>query len=451
MTNGKIVLKGILRLTSPMLIGSGKNDETDRDVLLDSRGKAFIPATSFTGVLFGLLESEKHNKYLGIFDDRDKNKNQSFVICDDLFPVEESSACSIRDGIGIDPISGTVQKGAKFDYQIVEPGLSFALNMEFEVNSRYGLELAEELVGLTLYQLNQGLQVGGKTSSGFGNLEVEKLQIFKYDFDKSSDLAAYLLNKETIDLYSDYPQIPQSFENFMISADFRIPHSLIVRSYPQSAYGSDATHLKSNDDFVLPGSSLRGALRARARRILNTIWDDSEYDTNAMIESIFGYAKTDGDRKYTIPSSLRVSENKIINVETEMQNRVKIDRFTGGTIEGALFDSMPVFPKGDSEINIEGLKLELRKPLDSQKALLLLLLKDLYNGDLAIGGEKNIGRGTLVGSKASIFDEAKEVFTIEKTEDFKDMDSAEEYMHALLNKTDIEAIKSRLKVFKQRR
>lgn len=450
MENGKIILKGILKLSSPMLIGSGVDEETDRDVLLDSEGMPFIPASSFTGVLFGALDSKKHENYLGVFKDSDNNKNQSFVICDDLTISKGSSACSIRDGIGIDPKKGIVKEGAKFDYQIVEPGLSFALNMEFQITKTYKMEMVKELLELILAQIRQGLQVGGKTSSGFGRLEKEKIQVFEYDFAKAKDLAAYLLNKETEDSYEQYPAIPLDYQSFMISADFCIPHSLIVRSYPQTASGSDAVHLRSKDDFVLPASSLRGALRARARRILHTIWEDSDAQVEVMLESIFGNAKVEGDLKYTIPSALRVSEAKIKNVESELQNRVKIDRFTGGTIEGALFDSMPVFPKGDA-VNIEGLILELKEPLDSQKALLFLLLKDLYSGDLAIGGEKNIGRGTLEGRKAEIYDQSNEACTIEKYEELKELKAADNYMQALLNKTDIEAIENRLKKFKQRR
>jgi len=33
----------------------------------------------------------------------------------------------------------------------------------------------------------------------------------------------------------------------------------------------------------------------------------------------------------------------------ELQSRVKIDRFTGGAMDGALFDSMPIYRPKDGE------------------------------------------------------------------------------------------------------
>ena len=51
MKTGRIILGGTLNLLSPLMIGSGRDDISDRDVLVDSEGIVFIPATSFLGVL----------------------------------------------------------------------------------------------------------------------------------------------------------------------------------------------------------------------------------------------------------------------------------------------------------------------------------------------------------------------------------------------------------------
>ena len=47
--------------------------------------------------------------------------------------------------------------------------------------------------------------------------------------------------------------------------------------------------------------------------------------------------------------------------------------------------------------------LEIKDFKDWEAGLMLLVLKDLWNGDLAIGGEKNAGRGVLQGLSATIF------------------------------------------------
>lgn len=449
MNKGKIILKGSLCLQSPLLIGSGNDDHSDRDVLLDIYGNAFIPATSFSGVIFSLLQTDEYDKYFGKYLAKDKDKAQSQIIFDDLYLVEGKSNLSIRDGIRIDHKKGSVADKAKFDFQVVEPGPVFAFNIEFNISKYHKEEKVKPLIENILAILEDGISIGAKSSSGFGMLSLKDKHIYKYDFDNKQDLLAHLLDKDTPDVSNEYKAELPMQNRFRISSDYSIPNSLIVRSYPKTSFGSDAVHLRSNGSFVLPATSVRGALRARAIRILNTIWPNSVSDTELMIESIFGFAKTDDDKHYSIPSSLRVSENLILNVESEMQNRVKIDRFTSGTIESALFDSMPVFPKADKPLNIEKLIWELKDPLPSQKALLILLLKDLYTGDLAIGGEKNVGRGTLLGIEARIYDEENDALVLSDFGGLKDQPKYENYLEALLTKADLPAIKSRLAVFKE--
>ena len=219
-------------------------------------------------------------------------------------------------------------------------------------------------------------------------------------------------------------------------------------SYPKDAFGSDAAHIQSSNVPVLPGTSLRGALRARAERILGILWPDGKSDIEDFIASIFGFASTKG-KQYSIPSSLRVSENKIEHVGSEVQNRICIDRFTGGTIEGAKFDSMPVFSEEKSASNLNAINLSLVDPLPSQKAMLLLLLKDIYTGDLPIGGEKSIGRGILEGVKATIQDE-KSCYSFEQFGHPDFPDEYRDYLSALKENRDKAEIQKRLAVFKQK-
>lgn len=88
-------------------------------------------------------------------------------------------------------------------------------------------------------------------------------------------------------------------------------------------------------------------------------------------------------------------------------------RFTGGAYEGALFTEQPLVGAKDSEVE---LVLTLRPPIkdknqsdeqlkaqfNAEVGLLLLLLKDLWTGDLPIGGESGVGRGRLHGKHAKL-------------------------------------------------
>ncbi len=443
MNKGKIILKATLELLSPLQIGSGRSDNCDKDVLLDADRRPYIPASSFIGKLNAEMNDQDFSKYMGIYGRLDKEVTQSRLIIDDLLLVGNPDFnVNIRDGIRIDNKTGIVEDGAKFDYQVVEPGLSFALNMEFDVLDDGQLVKVKDWIKRISGMLNSSFSVGARSSSGSGELKATELKVMCYPFDTEDGVIDYLLQKPRPNCEELICPAKMAEDVFAIKADYRIPSSLIVRSSPSDPFGSDAVHLTSNGKFVLPGSSLRGALRARAQRIVNLLWGEVPAAKD-FIRLLFGWSGKEDGVHYTIPSSLMVNEVEIDKVTTELQNRIKIDRFTGGTIESALFDSMPLFPNSD-EAQIKDLRLSIKDALPSQKGLLLLLFKDLYTRDLAIGGEKNVGRGCLKGIKNSVWDQGVEYADVFNQDDVTKWD---EYIQALVNNSDRAEVENRWQKF----
>ncbi len=97
---------------------------------------------------------------------------------------------------------------------------------------------------------------------------------------------------------------------------------------------------------------------------------------------------------------LRVEE-EWLNGEaiSEVQSRIQLDRLTSGVLPGALFDEKPVWG-GGVEWRL-GCKLD--EPRDYEIGLLLQIIKDMWLGDLTIGGGTGIGRGVLHGLTARLF------------------------------------------------
>ncbi len=151
-------------------------------------------------------------------------------------------------------------------------------------------------------------------------------------------------------------------------------------------------------------------IRARAEKILRTI---GKNPTDSIWESFFGTEGNPKEDKPAIKSRLSVSESFFENdPNQELQTRIKIDRFTGGTIDGALFDSMPLFQneKNSASVTFDINIIDFEYSNDKAAAgLLLLVLKDIWTGDLPIGGEKNVGRGRLRGVSATITWDHKKV------------------------------------------
>lgn len=172
---------------------------------------------------------------------------------------------------------------------------------------------------------------------------------------------------------------------------------MLIRSEELLENGAqpDVAHLhNSQHQPIVSGTSLAGVLRARATRIVNTL--GAPLDLN----SLFG---RDMHREKDNPSASRLiaRESAIEGGTTLVQHRVAIDRFTGGALDTALFAEAPQVG-GDI-----ALTLAIRKPKPEEKGLLLLLLKDLWTGDLPIGGTSSIGRGRLRGLRADIADEGQ--------------------------------------------
>jgi CRISPR/Cas system CSM-associated protein Csm3 (group 7 of RAMP superfamily) len=271
-----------------------------------------------------------------------------------------------------------------------------------------------------------------KKRRGFGQCHVKEWQVWNFDLTDASDRTAWL----TLDhsWLTDPPctkqpavdasivvalkkaglQIEKNWEDkrdrFLIHATFQLVGSLLIRSGQDSTgCAPDVVHLKShrpknniqeienssdknkpNLVHILSGTSLAGVLRHRAERIIKTLGSCSQ-----LVDQLFGFV----NGKEAKASRLVVYE-KVIEKATELvQNRIAIDRFTGGAYHGALFNEQPIFGSNETIVTIE---LELRQPEDYEIGLLLLLIKDLWTSDLPVGGESSIGRGRLKGIQANL-------------------------------------------------
>ena len=70
-------------------------------------------------------------------------------------------------------------------------------------------------------------------------------------------------------------------------------------------------------------------------------------------------------------------------------------------MQGTLFATKPVWNK-TLNAPIINIRFEIRDAKDFEAGLALCLLRDMWLGNVAIGGEKSIGRGTVKGIFAEI-------------------------------------------------
>lgn len=404
---GKILVSASLINETPLLIGKGAGESVDIEALRRPDGSPYIPASSMAGVLkrfmiFNNL-SQEDNHFWGRSGKDEKNPLQSHLCIDDLVPIDTvGNDIVMRDGVKINHQKGTAEDKKKYDYQVVEPGLTFPFRAELTIRVGMKIEEVEQFVANMKAALkHQGFRIGAFTNTGLGKLACTDFQAYHFNFPDDADawfeyLSSGQFSLPAMDL--NEPEEIKKHGSFSIEAVFRLKSSLIIGAYGIDGDKPDKSQLKSRDRFVLAGKSIRGAVRHRAIKILNA---QDVPDAENLINNLFGYVSEDNREQKR--GRLRVEEYlfKSKEVEAMEQNRIRIDRFTGGVIDSALFNSEPIWTIGQEAIRLSF--TILNGATSEEKKLLLLLLKDFWLEDLAIGGEKNVGRGILVGQEAKIF------------------------------------------------
>lgn len=413
-------IKGQLQVVSPLIIGSGEEERTDIDLIRDAKGNPFIPGTALAGVLRhftrGHLQDEnkdEHPMIKTLFGKTEKDSTQSLLmISDSILQTNIPCRVTVRDGLKLNPSTKTVgthtenggrkRAGTKYDYEIIEPGAVFDLKMEMVIreNNRGAVDEIYDALAFVLQALaNQHPALGAKTRRGFGKIRLEKenLHILKLDMRQKDDIEKWMdfdwqdwnfqPNMTFAELASGNGKLTfKSQPCFTISAAFTIPYSVLIRHYNSDPAEEDTVHLKSNKKCVIPGTSWNGALQQAIYSQLNYL-TGNETKTENILKNLFG---TVGPGKNKSRASRVLIEESIIDKEQGISyTRNKVDRFTGGVVESALFTEKPVYG-GTVTLNIT-----LEKPEDWEKGVLLLGLRDIANGIQPVGGGANIGRGIM--------------------------------------------------------
>lgn len=449
----RIVVACDLVLLTPAHLGNGDGDDiVDLPLLLDAYDEAagrrtpLLTGASIAGALRGYLREVEHG-YGARLDSQtpsasirlfgglkqDDAGEQSPLIVDDARPGAEandgrpagvaSAGVELRDGVKLDPASRTAADKAKFDLQLWAAGTRFPLRFELSISEgREGREgddeialkqaLATALAGLE----NGDIAIGARKQRGYGRVKAERWRLREYDLRQPADLIAWIDNGS-----EEPPQVVEDLASalgvnplasqlglFHLRAEFDLSGSILIRSGGAGLFGPNDEHLRSHragalePQPILSGTSLGGALRARAGKICRTLGAT----TIKIVDDVWGADMEEVQRRRRQndlkakprASRLIVAEHVIENgVADLVQSRVSIDRFTGGALNTALFNQQPVFGKAGAKVTVE---LRLLAPQAHEIGLLLLLLKDLWTSDLPLGGESSVGRGRLTGRNA---------------------------------------------------
>lgn len=373
----------------------------------------------------------------------------------------------LRDGVAIDAKTRTAADEKKFDIELLAAGSTFDLRFELLIGepkdgehaklsfSEHRAQLLQALA-TTLQGLQDGhITLGARKRRGYGECTAHSWEVQRYDLTTAEGLLAWLTS-ERDESWKEWQAPPSEVKSIIVealqaidstisvhaedhrqratlTATFALDGSLLIRSgFGESDTGPDTVHLhskrpnKKDPVPILPGTSWAGVLRHRASQIVRTLAGTDE-KVKKFIDPMFGPAEIKSEDRHTWASRLSIKEKEITGSHSLVQTRVKIDRFTGGAFESALFSEEPLFGKENTEVTLEltlrspspedplqkGISEKQLKQMHEEIGLLLLLLKDLWTGDLPVGGESGVGRGRLIGKEAKLTFQGKD-WTITK-------------------------------------
>lgn len=391
-------------LASPLAIGDGSNYTTDRDVVRNGKGLPYIPASAVAGVSRSIFLDQKdlRDTYFGKVDINEKSDNKTkpeawesrLIFYDANMVSDEGYHISVRDSVALDEYKTAIE-GAKFDMEILEPGVVFTTYIE--QNYYDGSE--EDIAGrIADYWLAQKLHFGGKVMRGYG--AIRDVSVWEREFSLDKDgIDGYL----SFDMYDDAcwkdarkVECRDTVDDNMVVLRLHIKQKggISIRRYTtrvpkkEEQFEPDSEQLLvrvgEREIPVIPGTSWAGAFKHRMKELM------PGYDEVAL----FGCA---GD-KQKIRSRIRFGETQLNDATSKEMVRNAIDRFSGGAKDRALFAERTYYG-GDGELVIEVQKDRLTQDVTK---VLAATICDLDLGFLAVGGLTAIGRGLFEVTQIAI-------------------------------------------------
>ena len=402
-----------IRLCSPLNITGSESAFSDSDIIRNGEGALFVPGTSIAGALRNYLGEKKDQESIlgfsriekGINDAfTDKGKMSSVYISDLLF--DGTPTVGIRDGVSL-----TEDKGVenKYDMEIIETGAEGTFFLTFIIRENDPWEYIP-LMDSWIQAINRrAIRFGKNKNRGLGC--VECTEVFRMCFDgmysvenqKKYDwitfvdsltrmrLSEKIQRTELCSLFGEpvFHKVEDEDDGtdsryIRIKVPLKLSGGISIRKYSSIPGKADYEQLTCNGVPVIPGTSWNGAIRSRTRSILKEF---GLGNVDAVIEKWFGTIQEKEARQ----SMVVFSESVLKDSAKVPVVRNKINRFTAGTITGALYSELSRFG-GTTVLEILVRKEEGFKELTG---MMLLIAEELAEGFVPVGGLASVGRGVF--------------------------------------------------------
>ncbi|MDD5028533.1 MAG: TIGR03986 family CRISPR-associated RAMP protein [Rhodoferax sp.] len=432
-------VQGTFTLQTPLSMGTGQDEplhDADQDnwvgcVARDHRDEPYLSGSGIKGALRALarrtdLPAEVTDRLFGSVQGEQTSPAQ-LEICNAY--LRQGTTASSLPGFDAQPHSallmhsvrnrdyGTVEDGLLFTEQAVPAGYQFAF--ECSAQNLQESDIAHLLGLLQLAGATQSsFQLGGRQASDNGRITWQLGQVNRLNDLRALWQAVQSRPQAAIDLWASAAKphvhakvLTQNSGELLLLPDlvlkFHTPFLVYQANKAKQNVGDPdgVPRRNSAGQPVLPASSLHGALRSQAERILRTLGEETP--AGYKVPAVFGLDKV---ARLDLASLLFGASGWRAVVQCSdflapkdapllKHDMVAIDRITGGGKDSAKFCiqalDCPTL-RGSIRIDLGRLrKLELHNPQLVVQVLGLLthVLRDLDEGDIALGYGRAKGYG----------------------------------------------------------
>lgn len=416
-----------VRLESPLHIGGPGAGTGDATVLRDGRDRPILPGSSLTGALraaLGEADPERDAREMRWGGAEGTYAGASRVTIPDTVltpPAGGVYRLGRRDGVALNRAWGSAADGRLYGREVVPAGWEATIVVEVE-------SLAEtEADDLTLLAdireiLVSGLWLGARTSRGHGHIRAEaaEIAVAQRRFDTAE---GYWTTRRKPCVPARRPSTLKPGSVVEVTIDWEPRGPVAVGGTPLIEEVAFAPLLETADGdgelrMVLPGTSIAGALRARAELICRTIAGrsvpddiDSQLSDCPLVTMLFGAAS---GRHGASWSALQIpdcaSTTTLTGVAVEQAARrekrpsgpqlrrtehVAVDRWTGGASAGRLFSELEPhgFAFGPLILRLHLDRLGERAAVGAM--LLLVTVRELCEHRIPLGAKVLRGFGEI--------------------------------------------------------
>lgn len=455
----RIEIRGDLIAVSALHIGSDRDGPAvDAEQLVDGMNRVVIPGTTLAGVLRAAARRTGTEHLWGSLE------AASAVTVFDAWargPVQ----MEVRDSTAIDRITGTSAEGHLHSRQVVPAGTRFRLRAALE-GASITADTVTHVQDLVALLGGAGITVGAATTRGLGHVRLVDPTITCLALDRADSVDAVcrtvLTGGDDVPVEPARSTVPAGC--LRITVPWRPLGAVMSRvEIPggvPNAYPLATADIEDGNPvvrLVLPGSSVKGALRSHAERIVRTATNTELSDTTTFLEQmratnlpgiadLFGTAHDgsisghEGNR-----GALRVHEvttavtidaetwadlispkadvggaqdddaqhralaERVDQLNTTLEPtglwfdyvaRTAVDRWSGGVVDGALFTTVEPHATDTAVwrplvLDLDVGRLQTGTRTEVALALLLLILSDLARDRLPLGFGTTRGLGSI--------------------------------------------------------